>query len=86
MEKIVIRKYTEKDVPAMCGIWNEVVEEGVAFPQEETLTEKTGSAFSPRRLTAQSPKKLKAKKSQGFTFCIRTTSAAAVILQTQATL
>ena len=45
MEKIIIRKYTEKDIPAMCGIWNEVVEEGVAFPQEETLTEKTGSAF-----------------------------------------
>lgn len=40
MEKIIIRKYTEKDIPAMCGIWNEVVEEGVAFPQEETLTEK----------------------------------------------
>ncbi len=45
MEKIIIRKYTKKDVSAMCGIWNEVVEEGVAFPQEETLTEKTGSVF-----------------------------------------
>lgn len=45
MEKITIRKYTEKDVPAMCGIWNDVVEEGVAFPQEEALTEKTGSDF-----------------------------------------
>ena len=45
MNKIIIRKYTEKDVPAMCGIWNEVVEEGVAFPQEETLNEKNGADF-----------------------------------------
>ena len=29
----------------MCGIWNEVVEDGVAFPQEEYLTEKTGAQF-----------------------------------------
>lgn len=29
-----IRKYNESDVPAMVRIWNEVVEEGVAFPQE----------------------------------------------------
>lgn len=35
----------EKDISAMCGIWNEVVEEGVAFPQEETLSEKTGAEF-----------------------------------------
>ena len=45
MNKIIIRKYTEKDVPTMCGIWNEVVEDGVAFPQEEYLTEKTGAQF-----------------------------------------
>ena len=45
MNKIIVRKYTEKDVSAMCGIWNEVVEEGIAFPQEETLTEKTGAQF-----------------------------------------
>ena len=45
MNKIIIRKYTEKDVPTMCGICNEVVEDGVAFPQEEYLTEKTGAQF-----------------------------------------
>ena len=45
MNKIIIRKYTEKDVPTMCGIWNELVEDGVAFPQEEYLTEKTGAQF-----------------------------------------
>lgn len=30
--KIVIRAYTEKDLPAMVEIWNQVVEDGVAFP------------------------------------------------------
>lgn len=45
MNKIIIRKYTEKDIPTMCGIWNEVVEEGIAFPQEETLNEKSGAEF-----------------------------------------
>ena len=37
--KIIVRKYEEKDLPAMIRIWNEVVEDGVAFPQEELLTE-----------------------------------------------
>lgn len=37
MENIV-RAYEEKDLPRMREIWNEVVEEGVAFPQEEPLT------------------------------------------------
>ena len=29
----------------MIRIWNEVVEDGVAFPQEECLDEKTGAEF-----------------------------------------
>lgn len=29
----------------MISIWNEIVEDGIAFPQEELLTEKTGSEF-----------------------------------------
>ena len=40
-----VRKYCEDDVPAMVRIWNEVVEEGVAFPQEEFLDERSGRAF-----------------------------------------
>ena len=40
-----IRKYSENDVPAMVRIWNEVVEEGVAFPQLELLDEESGRAF-----------------------------------------
>ena len=40
-----IRAYLEKDIPSMASIWNEVVEEGVAFPQEELLDERTGAVF-----------------------------------------
>ena len=32
-----IREYTEKDMPEMVRIWNEVVEDGIAFPQERLL-------------------------------------------------
>ena len=40
-----IREYQEADLVQMIGIWNEVVEEGIAFPQEEALTEETGREF-----------------------------------------
>lgn len=42
---ITIRRYQEKDLPAMIDIWNEVVEEGIAFPQEELLNLETGKEF-----------------------------------------
>ena len=42
---MIIRAYKEKDLPEMIRIWNEVVEEGVAFPQEELLNDTTGAAF-----------------------------------------
>ena len=45
MENIVIRNYKETDLPDMIRIWNEVVEEGIAFPQEECLDEESGRAF-----------------------------------------
>lgn len=32
----VIRKYSPEDLPEMMEIWNEVVEEGNAFPQDFT--------------------------------------------------
>ena len=47
---IVIREYQTEDVTAAITIWNQVVEDGVAFPQEENLTEETGDAFSKNRL------------------------------------
>ena len=42
---VILRKYREKDVPAMIAIWTEVVEEGIAFPQEEFLDGMTGVSF-----------------------------------------
>ncbi|MBQ7688002.1 MAG: GNAT family N-acetyltransferase, partial [Clostridia bacterium] len=42
---MTIREYTQKDLKAMIAIWNEVVEEGVAFPQEELLTKQSGDVF-----------------------------------------
>ena len=35
---IIIRQYKKEDVKSMVPIWNQVVEEGVAFPQLETLS------------------------------------------------
>lgn len=43
--KITVRQYENADVQAMTRIWNEVVEEGIAFPQEEPLDETTGKDF-----------------------------------------
>ena len=42
---MTVRGYRPEDVPAMTAIWNEVVEEGIAFPQEDFLDEVTGPAF-----------------------------------------
>lgn len=40
-----IEKYSEKDLPEMISIWNEVVEEGEAFPQEDLLDAASGREF-----------------------------------------
>ena len=40
-----IREYNENDMEAMIRIWNEVVEDGVAFPQEVCLDEESGKKF-----------------------------------------
>lgn len=40
-----VRSYEETDMEAMIHIWNEVVEEGIAFPQEELLDAVTGPEF-----------------------------------------
>lgn len=42
---VVIEKYTPGDIKAMCDIWNEVVEDGIAFPQTESLNEISGAEF-----------------------------------------
>lgn len=41
----MIRKYRDNDILRMTEIWNEVVEEGNAFPQEECLNENDAADF-----------------------------------------
>ena len=40
-----VRGYRDEDLEAMTAIWNEVIEDGEAFPQEELLTVDTASKF-----------------------------------------
>lgn len=42
---MMIRKLEEKDLKEAIEIWNAVVEDGMAFPQEELLTVESGKAF-----------------------------------------
>ena len=42
---MIIRKYNESDLPEMIKIWNEVVDDGIAFPQEELLNAESGAEF-----------------------------------------
>lgn len=42
---IVIRGYTENDLSQMIDIWNEVVTDGIAFPQTECLDITGGKEF-----------------------------------------
>ena len=40
-----VREYTDQDLIELVCIWNEVVEEGIAFPQEEILDMNSGADF-----------------------------------------
>lgn len=42
---VTIRRYKEEDRKDMIRIWNDVVEEGIAFPQLEVLNEAAGTEF-----------------------------------------
>ena len=42
---IEVRGFLPKDINAMISVWNEIVEQGEAFPQEEALTIDTGMTF-----------------------------------------
>lgn len=60
---IAIRAYQPKDVPALVEIWNEVVEQGVAFPQKHRSPTKLERTFlqsnhAPQRLMIWKLKKL----------------------------
>lgn len=43
--EITVRKYVSSDIRQAVSIWNEIVEEGVAFPQLDLLDEQTGEEF-----------------------------------------
>lgn len=43
--QILTEKYSQTDLAEMINIWNEVVREGKAFPQEDELDMKSGVAF-----------------------------------------
>ena len=61
MDDILVRAYTEADLPAMTKIWNEVVEEGIAFPQEECLNADSAREF----FAAQSRSAVAERQSDG---------------------
>ena len=42
---MTVRAYRTDDIQQMTAIWNEVVEQGIAFPQEEPLDERTAEPF-----------------------------------------
>lgn len=54
---INIRPFVAKDLPQMTEIWNDIVSEANAFPQEELLTTDTANEFfSSQTLTAVAEK------------------------------
>lgn len=50
---MIIREYKENDLQALISIWNEVVAEGNAFPQEEPLEKSRERSFSLRKVIAE---------------------------------
>ena len=42
---VIVRAFQDGDVPAMTAIWNQVVEDGVAFPQTQALSEFEAARF-----------------------------------------
>lgn len=52
MNEVTICPYEAADLSEMIRIWNQVVEDGAAFPQEESLNEITGAEFFAGQYTA----------------------------------
>lgn len=42
---VTVREYGENDIKGMISVWNEVVRDGVAFPQTEELDFESGKKF-----------------------------------------
>ena len=43
--QVTVRSFAAEDLPAMASIWNEVVSDGIAFPQEDLLTPESAAEF-----------------------------------------
>lgn len=70
---IVVRAYRNEDILQMNLVWNEVVEDGIAFPQTEILDRTGGEKFFLLKATAVLPKIPKAVKLSACIFCTPTT-------------
>ena len=81
---IKVREFNENDIQAANEIWNEVVEDGVAFPQEEYL--RKGADWNFLRVSHIQVLRMMKKRVilSDFTYFIRTMSADAVISAMQA--
>ena len=42
---MIVREFQMNDLDEMIGIWNEIVDDGIAFPQDEALTSKSAEEF-----------------------------------------
>ena len=79
---INVRKFEEKDIESMISIWNEVVEEGVAYPQLDLLDEKTGAEFFCCQTYCGVAEDAGTGEIRDCIFCIRTMWADAAIYPT----
>ena len=80
---ITVREYGENDINGMISVWNEVVRDGVAFPQTEELDFESGKKFFAEQTCCP----VATDESGGFSECIffiRIMSADAVIFVMQA--
>ncbi len=59
---IKIREYTDADADAVMKIWNQVVDDGVAFPRDEELTTENANVFSTGKPTQELPKTVSAER------------------------
>ena len=70
--EITITEFTEKDTEDAIHIWNQVVEDGVAFPKKECLDKESGWAFFRNSLLPGLPGIRKPEKQWVFISCILT--------------
>ncbi len=63
---IEIKAYTKKDIADLIYIWNEIIEDGIAFPQMDLLTESSGDEFFSEQSYTGIAHDLNSKKTVGL--------------------